>query len=158
MERCKKGTRKYKPLGPGCHTHEDIEIYQNTKGRKKTAVIAAAEPIVSESPTAVPVVREQSIRAVESKNLLIEPKVSPKKKTRRIIKPPSPELPPPSPELPPPSPELPPLAAIGPSVLNAPSRAPLVPLKKPKVSLLGNKVPLKCVFFLGFLVLPLYIT
>lgn len=124
MERCKKGTRKYKPLGPGCHTHEDIEIYQNTKGRKKTAVIAAAEPIeapiVSEAPAAV---REQSFRAVESKNLSIEPKVSPKKKTRRIIKPPSPEIPPPSPEIPPPSPEIRPLA-------NAPSREPSPPNKQ----------------------------
>lgn len=108
MERCKKGTRKYKPLGPGCHTHEDIEIYQNTKGRKKTAVIAAAEP-ESEAPAAeaIPLApRAQTIEPSVSRAA-----ISSKKKTRRTLKPPSPELPPP------PSPELPPLA-VGPSVLN----------------------------------------
>ena len=28
--RCKKGTKKYKPLGPGCFSQDDIDNYRNT--------------------------------------------------------------------------------------------------------------------------------
>ena len=38
-KRCKKGTKKYKALGPGCFTKEDINIFRNnvklTKNIKK---------------------------------------------------------------------------------------------------------------------------
>jgi len=34
--RCKKGTKKYKPLGPGCFTKEDIENFKVIKRKSKT--------------------------------------------------------------------------------------------------------------------------
>ena len=34
--RCKKGTKKYKPLGPGCFTKEDIENFKVLKRKSKT--------------------------------------------------------------------------------------------------------------------------
>ena len=41
--RCKKGTKKYKPLGPGCFTQEDINNYQVTKLIKKKKTKKAVE-------------------------------------------------------------------------------------------------------------------
>jgi hypothetical protein len=113
MERCKKGTRKYKPLGPGCHTHEDIEIYQNTKGRKKTVIAAEAEPVTQAIEPDVQPREPNGSRAIEPEVQPRETGVPPKKKTRRVskpvLKPPSPVELPPSPTEPPPSPvELPP--------------------------------------------------
>lgn len=35
MKKCKKGTKKYKPLGPGCFKNEDILKYKLTKNKKK---------------------------------------------------------------------------------------------------------------------------
>ena len=34
--KCNKGTRKYKPLGPGCFVTEDIQKYKLTKKKNKT--------------------------------------------------------------------------------------------------------------------------
>jgi DNA ligase (NAD+) len=35
ISRCKKGTKKYKPLGIGCYNKEDIETYKLTKSNRK---------------------------------------------------------------------------------------------------------------------------
>ena len=33
--RCKKGTKKYKPLGTGCYTEQDIKNYKLTKNKHR---------------------------------------------------------------------------------------------------------------------------
>ena len=52
-KRCKKKTKKYKPLGPGCFTQEDINNYKLTKNtnkrRKKTKKVIELE-ILEEIP------------------------------------------------------------------------------------------------------------
>ena len=38
-QRCKKGTRKYKPLGDGCYSITEIDEYKRKKTRKKVGPV-----------------------------------------------------------------------------------------------------------------------
>ena len=77
--RCKKGTRKYKELGPGCYTTQDIENYKlfikkdNIKDNKKTKKTRRAVEVV--------------IMEEEPMEKIIEPQIIEKKKsTKRRLK------------------------------------------------------------------------
>jgi hypothetical protein len=41
--RCKKGTKKYKPLGTGCFTKEDIDNFKLIKHKSKTKKVIELE-------------------------------------------------------------------------------------------------------------------
>lgn len=66
-KRCKKGTKKYKPLGPGCFTQEDINIFRNTvkltknikKSKKQTKKVIELDII--DEPEEIIVVPEKRI-------------------------------------------------------------------------------------------------
>lgn len=51
--RCKKGTKKYKPLGHGCFTKEDIDNYQLLKYKPKSKTKKAIELEIIEEPEEV---------------------------------------------------------------------------------------------------------
>jgi len=78
--KCSKGTRKYKPLGDGCYTDEQIESHKKTKTRKhkedkpakkkKTPIVEEKTPIVEEK---TPIVEEKT-PIVEEKTPIDEEK------------------------------------------------------------------------------------
>lgn len=62
-KRCKKGTKKYKPLGPGCFTQEHINIFKLKKNIKKSKKLTkkAIELEVINEPEEIIVVPEKRI-------------------------------------------------------------------------------------------------
>jgi NAD-dependent DNA ligase len=59
--RCKKGTKKYNPLGPGCFTKEDIDNFKLLKRKKKTKKAIELEIIDEPEEEVIEIIPEKRI-------------------------------------------------------------------------------------------------